>query len=845
MSAGVLYGRDEVVRSLRRALESTGALVTLTGLGGSGRTSVAQAAASLLAGGEPATVEGREATRPGQLAEALEARAGAGLVVVDDADHAPDARRQLRDVHRSHPDLRLLVTASTPLGLPDEVVVRLAPLPVPDPTDDPVTLRAHPAVQLFADVSARTGTAAVLDDASVTAAARIARLLGGLPLAIQLVAARTATYSPATLAILLARSPLQLLHARRGSGDPDDGHDLVGAVSWSISLLTPGERELLRDLAVFRGPVTLPVVDAVCGRPHLVDELSALVDVHLVDPLHDGPDSRFLLPPLVRGHLEASEEGGPSLLVRERHRRWALEVAARAVSLESEGRLDEARGVAVPVEPDLSAALADAVSARDDEAALTLALALVPLAFSRGATPEVCRAVDSVLDLVHATEQDVQGMLPGTGRAHVADRLTLTAWRELLRAEVAESAADVTSTIPALEELRERARQVDDRTLLRVTYVAVQAARSMVERERAEGWAAEGRELAERLGDDARLVRLETWTGMMAHQRGDHAEAADWARRALDRAQVLDDASLALAPAGLLHGLPPEVAAPHTPGLPSPDQLVRYARELGELRALDWLEPTAAFNDLRAGNVVGACGHCAASLRRARATGARLRAAPALLCLFLVALQQGNVTWAGRLQGVVGRFIDVMRPGLPPAAAAAYDQAAQAYRAAAAVHPDAASDVIWGVQLSWDEGVDAALTYAAHECSAARTTSGTAAVLRPAARREPVGQRVADHGPPPRPGSHHGPPRGPADHAVLTSRERDVLELLVAGGTNREISGQLGISAKTVMHHTSSIYRKLSVRGRAEAVAWALRTDAARPEHPHPRPRLRLVEPDA
>lgn len=408
-------------------------------------------------------------------------------------------------------------------------------------------------------------------------------------------------------------------------------------------------------------------------------------------------------------------------------------------------------------------------------------------------------------------------MLPGAGRVGRSDELTLAAWRELLRAETSESARDVSTTVPALGALREQARRVDERTLLRVTYVAVQAARFMVRRETAEGWAREGRELAARLGDPARLVRLETWTGMMAHQRGAYAEAATWAHRALSRARALDDPGLELAPAGLLHGLPRDEAARHTSGLPTPDQLVRHARELGELHALDWLEPTAAFADLRSGDVAGACGHSASTLRRARVTGARLRAGPPLLCLFLVSLQHGDLDWAGRLQGIVGRYLDVLRPSLPPDAAAAYDRAVQRYRAAAATRADAASDVISGLQLSWDEAVDAALTYAAHAGSAAVSDDRRAVRVpqpddgdpKPV---DPVPQQVV--------------PR--MSHVPLTLRERDVLHQLTSGGTNREISAQLGISAKTVMHHTSSIYRKLGVRGRAEAVAWSLRTQVTR-----------------
>ena len=820
MRLGTLYGRDDLVQSLERALAAPGVLVTLTGLPGSGRTSVARAAADQAAGPDGwAVVDGRQAMLPGSLEEALGTAATAPLVVVDDVDHAHAFHQVVRDLRLSRPDLRLLLVSSSPLGLPGEMVVRLPSLPLPDLTQDPAGLRTQPAVQLFLDVSRRTGATVPEGDGSVLAAAEICRLVGGLPLAISLVAARTVAYAPTTLVALLARSPILMLRARGGAPGTGERHDLVEALLWSVSLLTPGQQALLRDLVVFRNPVTLEVLDTVCGRGGLLDDLSALVDVHLLDPVHDGSGSRFSLPPLVRDHL-VTDTAGPTPLVRERHRRWAVALAAEVVRREGSGRLHEAGELAAPHEADLAAALHDALAARDVEAAQALALALAPVAFSRGVAADLGRVVDDVLALTREARGSAARVLPHQGRTSRSDALTLAAWRELLRAETAESTAEVSGVVPVLEALREEARSVDDATLLRVTYLAVQAARSLVERSAAEEWVAEGRALASALGDHVRLVRLETWSGMLAHQRGDVATATSWALTALDRARRLGEPSLTLGPAGLLHGLPRDPSAPLASDLPSPDQLVRLARRLGDLRSLDWLEPTAAFHDLGAGDLAGACAHSAATLRRARATGARLRAAPALLCLFMVALRREELMWAGRLLGALGRYLDVMRPALPISSAAALDSAVAAYQAAAARDPDLASDVMWGANLSWDEGVDTALGYAAAEHRPHAASPNLAVVAPPSPR---TGARHPAT--PARTGPTTGATgrRSSVGQEPLTSRERDVLEHLADGRTNREISEQLGISVKTVMHHTSSIYRKLAVRGRAEAVAWHVR----------------------
>lgn len=805
MRLGRLYGREGPLRTISDALQEPGALVTLTGLPGSGRTSLSHAAVGGSAAGVPgaAVLEGRRTVSRDALLTALAATAAADVTLVDDVDHVPDARDVVLQVRRQQPLRRLLLTSGTPLGLADEVVVRLAPLPLPEPAEDPEELRRHPAVQLFLDVAARTGTAAQLEDAALSQIAQVCRHLGGLPLAISLVAARAATYSPSTLLDLLARDPHRMLRGRP-SGDGDD-HDLHAGVALSVSLLTPDQRALLEDLTVFHGPVGIEAVEEVCARPDVVDDLSALVDVHLVEPSHDARGSRFSLPPLVRAYLVgASQAPGPDL--QGRHLGWARGIADGLDALGRGGRSMEVREAVAPVEGDLVAALGEALGRGDASAARSLVLALLPLWFSRGSTPEVTGTTGAVLELSAAGDP--------RGRDLVG-HLALAAWHELLLIEDADSPATVERGVARLADLRERARQVDDRILLEVTSDAVLAARYLEDRSVVEGWVAEGRELAERLGDDVRVVRFDTWAGMLAHQRRDIAEAARLGVAAVARSRGLGDPSMMLPAAGLLWTLPPE----HRPavGLPSLDQLVELAVRCKELGVLDWLQPTAAFASLRSGDVETAAEHSAATLRRVRSTGALLRAGVPLLCLFLVAMHTDDLVWAARLRGVLGRYEEIIRPSLPPYAAAVYEDAVDDFEAVLPSRPEIASDLAWGQRLGPVEAVDAALGYAAEVRRSGDAVPDATPDLT--ASEHPVADR-------------------PEHTAELTERERDVLELLAAGGTNREISEQLGISAKTVMHHTSAIYRKLAVRGRAEAVASYLRRPSAAPD---PGPVLHLV----
>lgn len=784
-----------------RLLERPGpALVTVTGMPGIGKSALLEAVVAALPDPRATLVQARHLSQPGGLSSALQAHAHpAAVVAIDDVDRPPDGPDLVGSVLEASPGIRLLVTARSPLRLPHETVVRLGPLPRPDPGADPADLARDPAVRIFLRAAARTGTSAPLDGPALVAIARVCAALGGVPLAIELVASRAATYSPAALLDLVSRpSTLGMLHGEKGrNGD----RDLLRALSWSQSLLSPAERALLEELSVFRSAAALGSLEAVCRAPDLPDTLSTLVDVHLVEPDHDDTTTRFSLPAVVRHHVwEGLVTHSPARArdVRSRHLRWATSVAQRALDLEADGRPTAALTALGASETDLEDALRWALETGEEvpdgpdtasssahpDPAVTLALGLLLLWFSRGTRPEHVELVDRVLP---RTASDPVG------------RVLLEAWRALLFAELARSPEQVAATQPALRDAVERARPLGPRTTLQVLFLGMLSAMSLADRSEVEVWAAEGRELATRLGDQARLARFEGWTGMLAHQAGRIEDAARWGRQGLARARKLDDPSLFLTPAGLLRSLPPSewTPAPGDPTVPTAGELVAVARRCRSPRSSAWLEPVAAMEALAAGDHAAAARYSTAALGRARSAEAWARSGPPLMCLSLVAMARGEVREAARLQGMVDALLPVLRPALPPAAARAFDGAVAALRAAAPteVVTEAFQE---GRSLSSPAAVEAAISYAARVRSQPPS---------------PPREKPAD------------PAAGPATSpdGGLTEREREVLQILVSGGTNKEISAELGISPKTVMHHTSSIYRKLQVRGRAQAVAWELR----------------------
>ncbi len=812
---GRLHGREELLATISGALRVPGVLVTLTGLPGAGTTSLARAAAAARRGAgltapthepEPmssgpvpvAVVEGRRCEQYGALARAVEAAGGAQLLLVEDADRSPEAADVVGDLRRARPELRVLVTSRAPLRLPGEVVVRVPPLPLPDPYAEPESLREEPAVRLYLDVAARTGTTATLHGSALGEVARICRLLGGLPLAIELVAARSAVFSPGALVQLLERTPSRLLRDHGVAA----AHDLVSAVRWSHAQLSHSQAALLEALLVFGSPVPIEVIEQVCARPDVMEDLSALVDSHLLEPEHRGTTTRFALPVLVHDVLQEQagpQSSDPGLL--ERHLRWATEIAERARTTDDAGRPTQAMTLIAVHEGDLVAALDRASASGDRRRATTLLLGLLPWWFNRGLTREQRHRVAEVLQLRLEVEADRGSARPSP------DVAVLAAWQQLVAVELARSPGELQHVVSHLGRQVEQARGVDDQTLLRVLFLAAQASRPLADRTASARWTDEGRRLAERLGDRARLVRFEAWTGMLAHQEGRVDEAARWGRSGLDRARELDDPALILSPAGLLRSLPVRVVVPHD--VPRAADLAELARRVGDLRALDWLEPVAAMTALRTGDVAAAARHSSATLRRARVSGSRARVGAPIMCLAMVALHRGEVGWAGRLLGMLAGYLPLLRPSLPPWILQIHDRAVVSYRAA---HPEHEVDaaLTHGASMGHDEAVQVAISYAA---GVGRDPGSSGPPLAVAGLRVGMSSERAAAA------TLHQE----AVTSRLTQREREVLALLTSGVTNREISGQLRISPKTVMHHTSNIYRKLDVRGRTQAAAWDVR----------------------
>ncbi|MEU4446767.1 BTAD domain-containing putative transcriptional regulator [Actinosynnema sp. NPDC050801] len=340
-----LIGRDKDVAELT-SLVAERRLVTLTGVGGCGKTRLAIAVAGSVAHGfvdltavsEPGLVPRAVCDALGvrgdpdvtALAERLRDREL--LLVLDNCEHLVDACAGLVEgLLRSCPRLRVLATSRESLALVGEVVWPVAPLPVP--TRAAVTLaeaRDFDAVRLFLDRAALPAVRE-LTDADAPALAAICLGLDGLPLALELAAARTAVLTVREIADRL-RDPA-LLRAHR---HPDRPHHraLDDTLAWSYDLLDPAGRSRFRRLAVFASGFDRAAVEAVwpetAGRA--VDVLSDLVAKSLVMVDRRRGRARYRLPATIRHHAweRLAGEGSEEAETRRRHAEHYLALAVEA-----------------------------------------------------------------------------------------------------------------------------------------------------------------------------------------------------------------------------------------------------------------------------------------------------------------------------------------------------------------------------------------------------------------------------------------------------------------------------------------------------------------------------------
>ena len=353
-------GRRGEVAEVRRLLSGS-RLVTLTGIGGVGKTRLALRTA---AGLTRAFGDGVWLVQLDQVREeALVARAVAGalglrdragapleaaladyvsdrrlLLVLDNCEQLVEAAAKLADLLlRAAPRLRVLATSRESLNIAGETVLPVPSLPAPEAGQELTLaqLTRFPAVALFAKRAGQVVPGFAVTEANMAAVGRICRRLEGLPLALELAAARTRVLSPEQIEARLS-DRLGLL-TRGSRAHPARLQTLRASIAWSYELCSEPERLLWARLSVFAGGFELDAVEGVCADDQLaagdlLGLLAALADKSVLIAEHGGSGAaRYRLPETLREFgQERLQHAGEETALRRRHRDWHEQLAAQA-----------------------------------------------------------------------------------------------------------------------------------------------------------------------------------------------------------------------------------------------------------------------------------------------------------------------------------------------------------------------------------------------------------------------------------------------------------------------------------------------------------------------------------
>jgi predicted ATPase/class 3 adenylate cyclase len=504
-------GREAELAETKRSLAAS-RLVTLTGVGGGGKSRLAlRVAADLLQdapGGvwlvelaylaEPALVPRTVAQaigvpeEPGRkLLESvgMRLREAPALLVLDNCEHLLEASAETTDqLLRTVPGLRILATSRQRLGVPGEAVCVVSPMSVPDEAESrtPEAALRFDAVQLFAQRAGQASSGFRVTAANCGDVGRICRAVDGIPLALELAAGRVAGLSVAQIA---ARLGSRLEIASESGVTVDHRHrTMLTTLDWSYDLLSPHERELLAQLAVFRGSFDLEQIEAICevgGLDELVAPVIALIDKSLLT--RSPATGRYrLLEPVRRYAWDKLVMAGQAEARSRRHAEYFAAMAGAGEGADESTRLDRLE----EEHDNLRAALRWSLEAGDGNLALRIGSEAWDFWKLRG---HVTEGRDWLAQALEASEEAPAGVLAGALRG---------------AGDLAAGQGD-----------DERAREYLERSL----------------------------ELTERLGDDAGAAATLTRLAGLPHRRGDLGEATRLLEDALARAHRSGD------PRGLGH----------------------------------------------------------------------------------------------------------------------------------------------------------------------------------------------------------------------------------------------------------------------------------------------------
>jgi predicted ATPase/DNA-binding XRE family transcriptional regulator len=428
-------GRETEIAEIRRLLldpSPAARLITLTGAGGCGKTRLALQVASGIVDHFPDgvwLVELAPLTDPVLVAQTVALTLGIRemsgvpllrtlaerlrslrlLLVLDNCEHLIDASAQLADtLIRSCPHVRILATSRELLGVAGENARQVHPLTAPDLRAAPANapdlvsyVRQHDAARLFVERARLVVPTFDLTTQNAPFVAQICQRLDGIPLAIELAAARLRVLPVEQIAARLSDRFRLLTGGSRTALRRQQ--TLRALIDWSYDALSAAEQSLLRRLSVFAGGWTLEAAEAVCGDVGTIPQgdvfelLTHLVDKSLVVGDERGGVAWFWLLETIRQYLgEKLLEAGESEGARHRHADWCQSLVAHV----RYGDIDRATGDRIELQHDNLRAALEWYLEADPAKGLVLAYSICPFWITRGYTVEARRWLQSFLERV-------------------------------------------------------------------------------------------------------------------------------------------------------------------------------------------------------------------------------------------------------------------------------------------------------------------------------------------------------------------------------------------------------------------------------------------------------------
>jgi non-specific serine/threonine protein kinase len=666
------------------------------------------------------------------------------LLVLDNFERLVSAAPSISELLAECPLLKILVASRTVLNVQGEHEFHVPPLSMPEQGPGHTwkhleldELARYDAITLFIQ-RARSVLPSFMPTADNSLAIiSICRRLDGLPLAIELAAARLKVLTPEALLARLASSLDMLVGGARDQ--PARLQAMRATIAWSYELLDPVEQALFQQLAVFVGGFTLDAAETVCGAgesaaPDVLAGIAAIVDSSLITPIKlPSSDLRFEMLETIREFgLEQLAAGGREQEARKRHFDWCVGMALEGKSQDF-GANETALLDRLELEHDnIRGALAWSIEHGQIEAGMQLACWVWPLWFFRSYFADGRTWMERLVQRAETS--------PSPNFA-----LTLG-----LLGMLCGSLGLFQTALGHLERATALARELGDRRCLAIcTLGLADVFEALEDFERAESLSQEAAALLRETSDDGWLVGTLSNLAMLAHRRGDGESAGQFASEALAISRRI--------------GFPWGVAN-------TLSRQARFAADAGDYRLA-----TGLFQE---------------SLVLWDTIGDRWRVTRALADLADIAAMTRQPERAARLLGAADALNEPMSVAIEFAERSGWRRAQS--EATAQLDP-AVFQQAWnsGRQLAWDEAIAEAL--------------------------ESPSIELAD--------PDEASPRDPSPSSLLSRRESEVLQLLVAGQTDREIAAALFISPRTAQGHVASIFNKLGVNSRTAAVAFAIQNN--------------------